>query len=115
MLSLGLEAVRIDSAHMASYWKHKSHFAVKNYLTKQIQKSIDLPLNMKVVLLVVLLVLAAWADSAQAQKALRLCGHYEIEPDVESEMDRARREAYEALPSTCCKVGCRKSDLVLMC
>uniref|UniRef100_A0A8C2DTC7 Insulin-like 5b n=1 Tax=Cyprinus carpio TaxID=7962 RepID=A0A8C2DTC7_CYPCA len=96
---------------------------------------------MKVVLLVVLLVLATWADSAQAQKALRLCGReffravvytcggsrwrrgqtedpindYEIEPDVESEMDRARREAYEALPSTCCKVGCRKSDLVLMC
>ncbi|KAL1279840.1 hypothetical protein QQF64_014440 [Cirrhinus molitorella] len=45
MLSLGLEAVRIDSAHMTSYWKHKSHFAVENYLTKQIQKSIDLPLS----------------------------------------------------------------------
>lgn len=29
---------------------------------------------MKVVLLAVLLVLAAWADTAQAQKALRLCG-----------------------------------------
>ncbi|KAF4116863.1 insulin-like 5b [Onychostoma macrolepis] len=100
---------------------------------------------MKVVLLAVLLVLAAWADSAQAQKALRLCGReffravvytcggsrwrrgqnddplngYEIETDVESltstEMDRVRREAHEALPSACCKVGCRKSDLVLMC
>ncbi|XP_016320079.1 insulin-like 5b [Sinocyclocheilus anshuiensis] len=96
---------------------------------------------MKVVLLVVLVVLVAWADSTQAQKALRLCGReffravvytcgasrwrrgqaedplndYEIETDVESEMDRVRREAYEALPSTCCKVGCRKSDLVRMC
>lgn len=29
---------------------------------------------MKVVLLAVLLVFAVWADSAQAQKALRLCG-----------------------------------------
>ncbi|KAI2667248.1 Relaxin-3 [Labeo rohita] len=100
---------------------------------------------MKVVLLVVLLVWAAWADSAQAQKALRLCGReffravvytcggsrwrrgrnedpingYEIATDVESltsaEMDRVRREAYEVLPSTCCTVGCRKSDLVRMC
>ncbi|XP_016139142.1 insulin-like 5b [Sinocyclocheilus grahami] len=100
---------------------------------------------MKLVLLAVLLVLAAWADSAQAQKALRLCGReffravvytcggsrwrrgqtedplngYEIGTDVESltsaGMDRVRREAYEALPSTCCKVGCRKSDLVRMC
>lgn len=44
---------------------------------------------------------------------------YEVGTDVESltsgGMDRVRREAYEALPSTCCKVGCRKSDLVLMC
>ncbi|NP_001122028.1 insulin-like 5b precursor [Danio rerio] len=100
---------------------------------------------MKVMLLAVLLVFAACADSAQAQKGLRLCGReffravvytcggsrwrrvqtedpvngYEIEADVESltsaEMDRERREVYETLPSTCCKVGCRKSDLVRMC
>ncbi|XP_067310298.1 insulin-like 5b [Pseudorasbora parva] len=98
---------------------------------------------MKVVLLAMLLAFAAWADSAQAQKALRLCGReflravvytcggsrwrrvqsedpmkgYDIEADVETsaEMDRVRRDTPETLPTTCCKVGCRKSDLVRMC
>ncbi|KAG1932024.1 insulin-like 5b [Pimephales promelas] len=98
---------------------------------------------MKVVLLAVLLVFAVWADSAQAQKALRLCGReffravvytcggsrwrrvqsedrvngYKMETDTETsaEMDRVRRDTYETLPSTCCTVGCRKSDLVRMC
>ncbi|TRY97553.1 hypothetical protein DNTS_002590 [Danionella cerebrum] len=45
---------------------------------------------------------------------------YEMEADDElphsaTEMDRVRREAFETLPSTCCKVGCGKSELVRMC
>lgn len=42
---------------------------------------------------------------------------YEMETDTETsaEMDRVRRETYETLPSTCCTVGCRTSDLVRMC
>ncbi|XP_051556540.1 relaxin-3-like [Myxocyprinus asiaticus] len=45
---------------------------------------------------------------------------YELQTGVESfkvtaEMDRVRRELDTMLPVMCCQVGCRKSDIVLLC
>ncbi|XP_055058916.2 insulin-like 5b [Misgurnus anguillicaudatus] len=45
---------------------------------------------------------------------------YEIQTGVESftaneEMDRTERDLYSMLPILCCKVGCQKSDLALLC
>uniref|UniRef100_A0A671Q5L1 Insulin-like domain-containing protein n=1 Tax=Sinocyclocheilus anshuiensis TaxID=1608454 RepID=A0A671Q5L1_9TELE len=66
--------------------------------------------------------------SKTSLKTLRLCGReffqavvytcggsrWSLHPNV-SESRKQTLIAYEALPSTCCKVGCRKSDLVRMC
>ncbi|KAA0718878.1 Relaxin-3 Insulin-like peptide INSL7 [Triplophysa tibetana] len=101
---------------------------------------------MRVVLLVVVLLFAVWADSAQSQKALRLCGReffravvytcggsrwrrvqnennvkgFEMVTGKESftttaEMDRGGRDLDSLLPLLCCKVGCHKNDLALLC